>query len=111
MQKLANEKNHTKKVGVGPVEDYPVKISKEVIIGDVRLAVFRLTEHDFYTIKNECPHKKGPLSLGMISGEHVYCPLHNWKICVTDGRVQAPDEGCVETYETEIINGKVYITV
>lgn len=100
-----------KRVEAGPVEDFSIKISKEVIVGDLRLAVFRLSETEFHTIKNECPHKKGPLSQGIISGEHVFCPLHNWKISVKDGQVEAPDEGCVETYPTEVEDGKVYISV
>ncbi|WP_147804199.1 nitrite reductase small subunit NirD [Alkalicoccus halolimnae] len=100
-----------RKVDAGPVEDFTVKIGKEVLIGDLKLAVFRLAEDEFHTIKNECPHKKGPLTEGMISGEHVFCPLHNWKIDITDGQVEEPDEGCVQTFKTEIIDNNVYITV
>lgn len=100
-----------KQVDAGPVEDFSVKISKEVVAGSLKLAVFRLSEDEFYTIKNECPHKKGPLVEGIISGEHVFCPLHNWKISVKDGQAQGADEGCVETYLTEVKNGRVYITV
>ncbi|TVP83408.1 MAG: nitrite reductase (NAD(P)H) small subunit [Alkalicoccus sp.] len=99
------------KVFAGPVEDFPIKISKEVVTGDLKLAVFRLSEDEFYTIKNECPHKKGPLVEGMISGQHVFCPLHNWKIDVTDGQVQAPDEGCVQTYRTEVVGKNVFVTI
>lgn len=106
MQELIN-----KQVDAGPVSDFPVKMSKEVVVGSLKLAVFRLEEEEFYTIKNECPHKKGPLVEGIISGEHVFCPLHNWKISVKDGQAAAPDEGCVETYSTEIKNGHVFITV
>ena len=27
-----------------------------------------------------CPHKEGPLSEGTVSGEYVYCPLHDQKL-------------------------------
>ena len=31
-----------------------------------------------FALIDECPHRKGPLSEGMISGDAVTCPLHNW---------------------------------
>ncbi|MFC4735931.1 nitrite reductase small subunit NirD [Bacillus daqingensis] len=99
----------TKIIDAGSLEEFPIKISKEVIVEGIPLAVFRLGDDEFYTIKNECPHQKGPLSQGIISGEYVYCPLHNWKISVTDGKVQDPDEGCVETFPTHLKDGRVLI--
>ena len=38
--------------------------------------------------------KQGPLSEGTVSGEYVYCPLHDQKIDLASGEVQEPDEGC-----------------
>ncbi|OXM82979.1 hypothetical protein CF651_28655, partial [Paenibacillus rigui] len=33
---------------------------------------------------------------------HVYCPLHDWKIDLNDGLVQAPDEGCVQHFTVNV---------
>ncbi|GAA3328399.1 hypothetical protein GCM10020331_072210 [Ectobacillus funiculus] len=48
---------------------------------------------------------------GVVSGEYVFCALHNWKISLVTGEVQKPDDGCIQTYETEVKDGYVYITV
>ena len=37
---------------------------------------------DLYAIGNICPHKEGPLSEGTVSGDYVYCPLHDQKIAL-----------------------------
>jgi nitrite reductase (NADH) small subunit len=48
---------------------------------------------------------------GIVSGKYVFCPLHDWKIDLKDGRVQAPDHGCVQSYEVVIEGEEVYITL
>ncbi|OMG45172.1 nitrite reductase, partial [Paenibacillus macerans] len=50
-----------------------------------------------------------PLSEGTVSGDYVYCPLHDQKIALKTGEVQQPDTGCVETYEVEVIDGDIYL--
>lgn len=50
-----------------------------------------------------------PLSEGTVSGEYVFCPLHDQKIDLNTGIVQEPDEGCVDVYEVEVTDGNVYI--
>lgn len=47
----------------------------------------------------------------MVSGEHVFCPLHDWKINMKSGLVEAPDEGCVQTYEILKEHDQVYVLV
>jgi nitrite reductase (NADH) small subunit len=48
---------------------------------------------------------------GIVSGDHVFCPMHDWKISVVDGKVQKPDNGCVKTSKVEIENDDVYIVL
>lgn len=98
-----------RKVFVGNYSDLPDRLGKTVIIGDLEVAVFKLTNGNVKAIENKCPHKGGVLADGMVSGEHVFCPMHDWKINVTDGLVQAPDEGCVKTYKVEVKEEEVYV--
>lgn len=96
-------------VFVANIEDLPEKIGKTIVIGDLELAIFKLDDGRIHAIENRCPHKGGVLAEGMVSGEHVFCPMHDWKISVKDGKVQEPDEGCVQTFEVSVKDGGVYV--
>jgi nitrite reductase (NADH) small subunit len=96
---------------IGEVADLPQKLGKTVIIGKQEIAVFKLENGDIRAIENRCPHKGGVLTEGILSGEYVFCPMHDWKISVIDGNVQAPDEGCVQSYPVEVIDNQVFILI
>lgn len=84
---------------VGSLEDFPLHLGKAVGIGDMEIAVFRLSERSLYALENRTGHKKGgPLAEGLVSGEYVYCPLRDCKISLLTGEVQLPDTGQVRTF-------------
>jgi len=97
------------KVEVGRYSELPERLGKTVIIDNREIAVFKLASGKVRAIENRCPHKGGVLAEGLVSGEYVFCPMHDWKISLVDGKAQAPDEGCVNTYEVEIRDDYVYI--
>jgi nitrite reductase (NADH) small subunit len=76
--------------------------ARVVQIGNTEIAIFKMTGGKLRAIENLCPHKNGKLSEGLVCDNHVYCPLHDWKINLDNGLVQAPDEGCVNSYRVEI---------
>ncbi len=100
-----------RKVFVANYDELPVSLGKAVVVDNIELAVFRLSNGNIKAIENKCPHRGGVLSEGMVSGEHVFCPLHDWKINVSDGLVQAPDKGCVQTFKTSIEANQVFVEV
>lgn len=87
----------------------PVLGSRVVEMDDMRIAIFRGKDDSVYAIKDACPHKQGPLSQGIMHGNSVTCPLHNWKIDLTSGEAMGADEGCTNVYDTKVENGKVYL--
>ncbi|WP_086443863.1 nitrite reductase small subunit NirD [Candidatus Enterococcus lemimoniae] len=99
------------KILVGQLASLAPRMGKEVIVGEQKIAVFRLSDDRIKAIENVCPHKQGPLAEGTVSGEYVFCPLHDYKINLNDGQVQEPDEGCVRSYETIVEADLVYIMV
>ncbi|PEJ59015.1 MULTISPECIES: nitrite reductase small subunit NirD [unclassified Bacillus (in: firmicutes)] len=99
------------KINVIDVESLPIQIGKEIVIKGESIALFRLSNGEVYAIESTCPYTNGPLAEGIVSGEYVFCPLRDWKISLRTGEVQKPDDGIVKTYETEIIDGFVYIMV
>jgi nitrite reductase (NADH) small subunit len=97
------------KIEIGAVKQLPERLGKCVRVGHLQITLFRLADGRIYALENRCPHKGGDLSQGIVSGEFVFCPLHDWKICLKDGKVQAPDRGCVKTYPVTVENDKLYV--
>jgi nitrite reductase (NADH) small subunit len=92
------------------VEDIPVlgaRVLKRK--GEKDIAIFRNADNKVFALTDECPHKQGPLSQGIVFGEKVACPLHNWTIGLSDGCAQSPDEGCTPAYSIKIVGDRVHI--
>ncbi|MGD2160870.1 MAG: nitrite reductase small subunit NirD, partial [Gammaproteobacteria bacterium] len=66
------------------------------------IALFRTSVDEVFALKDSCPHKGGPLSQGIVHGNTVTCPLHNWKIDLNSGEALAPDEGCSHRFPVKI---------
>ncbi len=98
-------------VEVGKVEDIPALGARVVQNGDNNIAVFRNANDEVFALNDSCPHKQGQLSQGIVHGQTVTCPLHNWKIDLVSGEAQGPDEGCTGHYETKVENGVIFINV
>lgn len=80
-------------VEIGTVDDIPSNGSRKLLIGETRIAVFRTTEDELFALEDACPHKGGPLSQGIVHGNCVTCPLHNWVISLKSGEATGADEG------------------
>jgi nitrite reductase (NADH) small subunit len=92
------------------VEDIPVLGSRRVArSGKTDVAVFRNGQDQVFALLDRCPHKGGPLSQGIVFGESVACPLHNWTISLTDGCARAPDEGCTQRFVVKVEDGSVML--
>jgi nitrite reductase (NADH) small subunit len=71
------------------------------------IALFRTADDKVFALQDKCPHKGGPLSQGIVFGESVACPLHNWCIGLSNGTAAAPDEGVVERFAARVVDGCV----
>ncbi len=77
--------------------------------GSEPIAVFRNATDEVFAVADRCPHKGGPLSQGIVFGNKVACPLHNWTIDLKTGCADAPDEGCTRAFGTKVVDGLVYV--
>ncbi|NIR28702.1 MAG: nitrite reductase small subunit NirD [Gammaproteobacteria bacterium] len=96
-------------IELGKLSDIPRLGSRIVSTAHGDIAVFRTAEDRVYALRDRCPHRGGPLSQGIVFGEHVACPLHDWVVGLADGCAQAPDEGCTPSYPVRVENGFVYL--
>ena len=95
------------------LEDIPQLGSRVIQVENkadtMKIAVFRTASDEVFAMKDECPHKKGPLSQGIVHGTSVTCPLHNWRIDLASGEALGPDEGCTNVFPVKVENGLVFI--
>ncbi len=96
------------------VEDIPRLGARVIRRSDQRggdVALFRTADDRVFALRDRCPHKGGPLSQGIVFGDRVACPLHNWTIELASGCAVAPDQGCARAFAVRIDDGTVQVAL
>lgn len=96
-------------VDIGRVDDIPVLGARVIRTRQGDIAVFRTRDNAVFALDDRCPHQGGPLSQGIVFGNRVACPLHNWNIDLDAGCAIAPDEGCTRRYPIKVEAGRITI--
>lgn len=98
-------------IEVGQIKDIPKLGARVVQTAQGDIAVFRNSQDEIFALRDKCPHKGGPLSQGIVHGKTVTCPLHNWKISLSDGEAMAPDQGCSGVYAVKLEGEKIFLNL
>ena len=93
------------------VDDIPKLGARVIKSAAGNIAVFRNAEDEIFALHDQCPHKGGPLSQGIVHGRKVTCPLHSWNIQLEDGCAVAPDQGCTRSYAARVEGGDVFLQI
>lgn len=98
---------------VGAPEDIPLRGARRVSTPDGDIAIFRTSDGVIFALRDLCPHKKGPLSQGIVHGHSVTCPLHAWVIDLATGEPTGADagKGCTPVVPVLIERGRLFIPV
>jgi nitrite reductase (NADH) small subunit len=96
---------------IGSLNDIPLRGARCVKTPQGKIAVFRTAENQVFVIEDHCPHKGGPLSQGIVHGDAVTCPLHNWVISLETGKALGADEGKVRTVPVRNEGGAIFIAL
>lgn len=96
-------------IDVGALEDIPVRGARLVKTAVGCVAIFRTAEQEVYATASTCAHKGGPLAEGIIHGNKVTCPLHNWVYSLETGEALGADEGQIATYPVQIEHGRILL--
>jgi nitrite reductase (NADH) small subunit len=91
------------------VDEIPQLGARVVRSAHGNIAVFRNAEDEVFALHDQCPHKGGPLSQGIVFGRKVACPLHGWNIELNNGQAVAPDVGCAKSFPIRVENGEVFV--
>src|SRR5438093_11384674 len=91
MSALLESTNTTLEVRLCALEELPVGLGRAFDVEGHRIAVFRTRAGTVRAVANRCPHKNGPLADGMLAGDAVVCPLHNFRFDLNTGACDQPD--------------------
>ncbi|NOC83821.1 nitrite reductase small subunit NirD [Ruegeria sp. HKCCD6228] len=96
-------------IDIGHIDEVPLRGARLVKTHIGCIAVFRTAEAEVYAATNSCPHKGGPLSEGIVHGQSVTCPLHNWVFDLNTGEAQGADDGRITTYPVRLEDGRILL--
>jgi len=100
-------------VEVGRLADIPRRGARRVTRpgASLPIAVFRTAADEVFALVDRCPHRRGPLSEGIVQGCAVACPLHGWVVHLDSGEAEAPDEGRTQSVPVKLESGRVWLSV
>ena len=87
---------------VADLDEIPRLGARTVHIAGRRIAIFRTSRDRVFALEDHCPHRGGPLSQGIVHGDCVTCPLHDWVIDLASGTAMGPDEGAVARFPVRV---------
>lgn len=61
-------------------------------------------------LDDECPHEGHPLSMGLVRGNVLTCPWHNWRFDTRDGHCIVGEES-VRRHPSEVVHGEVFVAI
>jgi nitrite reductase (NADH) small subunit len=96
-------------IDIGAVDDIPRQGARVVKSRRGDIAIFRTAAGDVFALEDRCPHGGGPLSQGIVHGEAVTCPLHNWVIGLQTGEAKGADTGCARRFDVRVEGGRVLL--
>jgi nitrite reductase (NADH) small subunit len=96
-------------VDVCAVTDVPKRGARRVAGAKGPVAIFRTGDDQVFALIDRCPHKQGPLSMGIVHGASVTCPLHHRNVDLATGQLTGADagQGCAPRIEVRVIDGRV----
>ncbi|MDR2335655.1 MAG: nitrite reductase small subunit NirD [Burkholderiaceae bacterium] len=108
---MSHAMHHDDWIAICALDDIPVLGARRVARArGLDVAIFRGAADRVFALLDRCPHKGGPLSQGIVFGESVACPLHNWTIALATGEAAAPDEGSTARFSVLLDGGVVHLS-
>lgn len=71
-------------IDVGPAEAFRSNRGRRVEVGGVFLAVWR-TKDRWFAFDDACPHMGASLADGLVIGDTIQCPWHEWRYHMETG--------------------------
>ncbi|KZY42529.1 tRNA-(guanine-N1)-methyltransferase [Roseovarius sp. HI0049] len=95
-------------IDIGAIDDIPLRGARNIRTKLGCVAVFRTEAEEVFAATDRCPHKGGPLSEGIVHGQSVTCPLHNWVFDLNSGQASGEDAR-IDTFPVRVEAGRILI--
>ena len=95
-------------IDIGHIDDIPLRGARKIRTTEGCVALFRTGPDEVFAATDRCPHKGGPLSEGIVHGQAVTCPLHNWVFDLNTGQARGED-GRITTFPVRLERGRILI--
>lgn len=95
-------------INLGPIDQVPIGQSACFVVKGEEIAVIRPRSGGIFALENQCPHRRGPLSEGIVGGEKIICPLHGHKFDLHTGQGSEAQE-CVRVFKVWESSGEMII--
>lgn len=95
-------------IDICAIDDIPLPGARKLKTALGCVAIFRTGKDEVFAASNTCPHKGGPLSEGIVHGQSVTCPLHNWVFDLNTGQARG-EEGRISTFAVRVEAGRVLV--
>lgn len=95
-------------IDIGDINDIPLRGARKIKTALGCVAVFRTGAAEVFAAVDSCPHKGGPLSEGIVHGQSITCPLHNWVFDLNTGQASGEDAR-IATFPVRVEGGRVLI--
>lgn len=95
-------------IDIAAIDDIPERGARMIRTPVGCIALFRTGAAEVFAASNTCPHKGGPLVEGIVHGQKVTCPLHNWVFDLNTGQAVSEDAR-IATYPVRIEAGRVLL--
>lgn len=94
-------------------DELPARGARRVETGGAPIAIFRTGDDRVFALVDRCPHMHGPLSMGIVHGHHVTCPLHAMVIDLVSGELAGADagKGCAARVDVRVHDGRVLLAL
>jgi nitrite reductase (NADH) small subunit len=96
-------------VDICAVTDIPQRGARRIAGANGPIAIFRTGDDQVFALIDRCPHKQGPLSMGIVHGATVTCPLHNRNVDLATGQFTGADagHGCAPRIDVRVVGSRV----
>jgi nitrite reductase (NADH) small subunit len=91
------------------ITDIPLRGARSIAGRNGPIALFRTGDDSIHALEDRCPHRQGPLSMGIVHDDSVTCPLHAMRISLITGELMGADagKGCAPIVKVRVISGRV----